>query len=167
MKTTKDFTKKLHEGIITTEMLGMAVYSMNKRAKNYRDKQASYREHRIYSKFYRGYYRDKYHNEDQCRLKKEEYYQKKEELLRIVKPVAIHILKHDKNDTEYFLFYRIGDYCFHSPISEATAAAHSDLEQTILDSLHTYGKDINDLLSCQFVDKMIALIHSGKYILTD
>lgn len=166
MKTKKIFTQNLQKGIITAEMLGMAIYSMNKRAKNCRDRQAYYRELRISSRYCHSYYYDKYHSEEQSRIKKEEYYSKKEELLSIIKPVAIHILKHNDYYTEYFLFYKIGDYSFHSPISESDAN-QSDLEKTILDSLITYGKDINDLLSCQFVDKMLSLIHTGKYILTE
>ena len=37
----KKFKKYLTEGILTTEMLAMYIYSLNKRAKNYRDRRAN------------------------------------------------------------------------------------------------------------------------------
>lgn len=43
MKTPKRFTDNLKNRVITKEMLGVALYSVNKRAKNCRDKERSYR----------------------------------------------------------------------------------------------------------------------------
>ena len=37
MKTPKEYTDNIKKGIITTSMLEAALYSVNKRAKNYRD----------------------------------------------------------------------------------------------------------------------------------
>ena len=37
MRTPKDFSENIKNGIITTEMLNECLYSVNKRAKNYRD----------------------------------------------------------------------------------------------------------------------------------
>ena len=70
MKTKKIFTQNLQKGIITTEMLGMAIYSMNKRAKNCRDRQAYYRELRISSRYCHSHYYDKYHRDEQSPIKK-------------------------------------------------------------------------------------------------
>lgn len=37
MRTPKEYTDNIKNGIITTSMLEAALYSVNKRAKNYRD----------------------------------------------------------------------------------------------------------------------------------
>ena len=86
MKTPKKYTEKLKQGIITKEMLLDCLYSSNKRAKNYRDKEREYRE------YYRNqrYAYDKYDNEGMARLKKQKYYHQKEKMLSILKPVCIH-----------------------------------------------------------------------------
>lgn len=42
MKTPAEFTKNLKEKVITEEMLEKALFSVNKRAKNYRDKKREY-----------------------------------------------------------------------------------------------------------------------------
>ena len=39
MKTPKEYTKNLKNGIITEDMIVDCLYSVNKRAKNYRDKE--------------------------------------------------------------------------------------------------------------------------------
>ena len=40
MKTPKEYTQNLKNGIITAEMLSDCIFSCNKRAKNWRDKEA-------------------------------------------------------------------------------------------------------------------------------
>jgi len=87
MKTPKQFTENLKKGIITTEMLEQVLFSINKRAKNWRDKKreykAFYREHR--------YYTDDYDNIKKCEEKEKEYYAQKEFLLKtLLTPVCIH-----------------------------------------------------------------------------
>lgn len=42
MKTPEEYTKNLKKGIITDEMLNQCLYSVNKRAKNYRDRKKGY-----------------------------------------------------------------------------------------------------------------------------
>ena len=79
MKTPKEWTKNLENGIITEEMLDAALYSVNKRAKNCRDQKREYR-HRY----------DKYHNADRYKEKEAEYYGQKEKLLSVLQPMCIH-----------------------------------------------------------------------------
>lgn len=75
MRTPKEYTENLKHGIITTEMLNDCLYSMNKRAKNYRDTK---RQSRIQK------YRESAEEKEQA------YYQKKEMLLSLIKPSCIH-----------------------------------------------------------------------------
>ena len=86
MKTNKDYKENLKNGIITKEMLIKCLYSSNKRAKNYRDKEREYRDKARYN----YYWYDKYNNIDKCESKKEEYYKQKEDMLSILKPTCIH-----------------------------------------------------------------------------
>lgn len=74
MRTPQEFTKNLNNGIITTEMLNQCLYSVNKRAKNYRDEKRQY-----YGKY-----------RDMAEGKEESFYKRKEKLLSILKPVCIH-----------------------------------------------------------------------------
>ena len=74
----------------------------------------------------------------------------------------------DKPLYHYYLFYDIGGgHTFHTPIDqkEAEEAEKTGLEIVKIDQLETEGHEILDLVSCQFVDKVIALIQSGKYVL--
>lgn len=79
MKTPKEWTQNLENGIITEEMLDAALYSVNKRAKNCRDQKRQY-SHRY----------DKYHNADRYAEKESEYYEQKEKLLSALQPMCIH-----------------------------------------------------------------------------
>ncbi len=78
MRTPIEFKKNLDEGKITLEMLGMAAYSVNKRAKNYRDAEQNY-----------WRYKPKY--SAIARERKEDFYRKKDTLLSIVDPVCFHL----------------------------------------------------------------------------
>lgn len=78
MVTPKAYKDSLAAGIVTTEMMRDALYSVNKRAKNYRDAERECRH------LYRGKYAD-----SNCR-KKEGFYQKKEKLLSFLHPACIH-----------------------------------------------------------------------------
>lgn len=63
----------------------------------------------------------------------------------------------------YYLFYDVnGTKTFHSPISE-TDVQEYDLEVIDIDRLETEGHDISDLISNQFVQKVLALIDSKNY----
>ena len=130
MKTPLEYTKNLKNHIITPQMLLDCLYSSNKRAKNWRDKEQEYRE------FYRSsrYSYDKYDNV----------------------AIAYH----------YYLFYSIGSdlaHTFHTPISEDDAKKYN-LDIVDIDTLYTEGHDIHDLISNQFVTKVVTLIESGNYM---
>ena len=54
----------------------------------------------------------------------------------------------------YFLYYEIGEYSFHSPITEKIAERNTGLEiQEIDENFKTHGSKIEGLLSMQFVKK--------------
>ena len=76
MRTPKEYTDNLKKKTITESMLLDCLYSVNKRAKNYRDKERGYRQ------YYRGnrYAYDKYGNVDRCQVMKEEYYSQKKKI---------------------------------------------------------------------------------------
>ena len=89
-KTPKEYTENIKKGIITKNMLKDCLFSVNKRAKNYRDKEREYRQYNKNMHSWNRYYYDKYDNEGQARAKKEEYYEQKEIMLSILNPVCIH-----------------------------------------------------------------------------
>jgi hypothetical protein len=63
--------------------------------------------------------------------------------------INIYVVK-----AEYYLYYEFPNHSFHHPIDEDELAEYRNLEIITLDSLKTYGHDINDLLSLQFCDKV-------------
>ena len=203
MRTPKEYTDNLKKKIITENMLLDCLYSVNKRAKNYRDKEREYRQ------YYRRnrYAYDKYGNIDRCQEMKEEYYSKKEKLLSILTPTCIHKefigfkrvriydydpkykknIKNfvwencyynyeedrevwfgdveDKNQPKYhyYLFYNVnGTRTFHSPIEEKDVFKYN-LEVIKIDQLQTEGHDITDLVSNQFVNKVLILIETDDF----
>lgn len=197
MRTPAEYTKNLKSGIVTTEMMRDALFSVNKRAKNYRDAE---RKARAYS-----YSRVDY--SASSRGKKEELYHKKEFLLSQLKPICIHrefagykrtrvfsyqkdydrlwaenalmgrivwtncymdwesclevyFFDHVENVPEYryYLYYVCGDQTFHSPIEESDVKKYAKqygLSIETINELHTEGNEVADLLSLQFVNKMI------------
>lgn len=82
MKTSKETLNNIKNKIITEEMLDSALYSVNKRAKNHRDKENEYK---IY-----GYGKYKRKNIESSRNKTEMMYQYKEVLLSVLQPSCIH-----------------------------------------------------------------------------
>lgn len=183
MKTPKEYTKNLKNGIITEDMIVDCLYSVNKRAKNYRDKARQYR----YS----------YYHGDSQREEMERYYGYKEQLLSYFTPKCIHqqsigrerervydyepeynnrkgknivwencYYDYDEDrevwfyDYEtgvkkylYFLYYVIGDYSFHTPITNPKAYDYPI--EKIDDDFTTVGKDVKELVSAQFVIKVL------------
>ena len=59
MRTPKEYLDNLQRKLITTAMLFDCIFSSNKRAKNWRDKQREYSERRMSSR----HFHDKYNNE--------------------------------------------------------------------------------------------------------
>ncbi|HFU4452005.1 TPA: hypothetical protein ACGPAN_002113, partial [Streptococcus suis] len=82
MKTPKEYTKLLKDAKLTEEIIAQCTYSVNKRAKNYRDKIKELKESR--------YNRYKYQNIEKATEKKEEYYGQKSDLLSVFSPKVIH-----------------------------------------------------------------------------
>ena len=200
MTTPKEYAHHLKDGEITEEMLSDCLFSVNKRAKNYRDKQREYRNRRINNR----YYYDKYGNERKNQQKKEEMYNKKELLLSILKPICIHkepckkrirvydyepeydlemdcdaitnigsyldylsddeVMFYDKevDSYNYYLYYELGTHSFHTPISNDDVEK-SDINVVTISELNTCGDEIKELISMQFVDKILNLIASGNY----
>ena len=205
MKTPKSYNDNLKQKIITRDMLIDCLFSVNKRAKNCRDKEQEYRDLFRYPRLIR----DKYHNVASYMEKKNGYYEKKKKLLALVQPTCIHqeetSRKRRIRDYEpeyrkfskkgkyinkgsyykyhtgefvcfvdiiepvkkYYLFYDFGFCSFHSPVVEEQLSSYTGLEVKSIDQLQTKGKEIGDLISVQFVNKVIDLIESGTYTFVD
>ena len=204
MKTPKEYTDFLKKSIITENMLDSALWSVNKRAKNWRDNK----------RVAHGYYRMQNYNN--ALDKEEEMYSRKEKLLSLLKPVCIHkefagfkktrVYDYEKNyknqflthaiheeivwvnsyldydtyaevsffdyvDTSqpeyrYYLFYETENHSYHTPISKDEIELYQNkynIKVVEIDQINTNGNDIADLISVQFVDKLIALIDTGNY----
>lgn len=100
MKTPKNYSKNLENRIITKEMLSDCLVSVNKRAKNHRDKQIEMMQYR---KSYRHFH-DKYHTESEAREKKKEYYEMKETLLSVLQPTYIHKERYEYEKVRLYEF---------------------------------------------------------------
>ena len=80
MRTPKEWSENLKKGIVTEDMLEAALFSVNKRAKNWRDKKREYKRCRYAAHDYAG----------QAEAQEKRMYEKKEALLQTVQPVCIH-----------------------------------------------------------------------------
>ena len=207
MRTPQNYTQLVNDKKITNEMIAECIYSVNKRAKNHRDRIRKYKEDR-----YNPYAARNIENaEDEM----EKYYTMKEEMLTVFEPSLIHeqyvgeekkrvfsteedydkllqeksndILRKgsyydDENSIEveffdyklgrkkylYFLFYEIGEYSFHLPISEQKAKKYTKLQIKEIDQdFKTHGANIKGLLSTQFVNKVLRLLQSGGYTIVE
>lgn len=70
MRTPCIYTKKLKEKVITKDMLLDCLFSVNKRAKNFRDKERELKEKIAEMKRWNSHYYDKYHSIDKAKEKK-------------------------------------------------------------------------------------------------
>ena len=202
MRTPKEYSEFLKKGIVTGDMLSDAIFSVNKRAKNYRDKVREYR------RASRGGFDFGYHfydNYEAAEKKRDEYYSIKERLLRFASPACIHrefqgyerkrIYDYEKayrknldkfvwencyydyeegrevwfGDIEtsakryaYYLYYFLPGHTFHSPIDKADVPKHPDLSIEDSDTLETFGEDVSELLSVQFVRKVLEKLVDGS-----
>ena len=202
MRTPSEFAKNLKSRCISMEMLDAALYSVNKRAKNWRNKKREYKHNRY----------DYYGNYEKAEINENLMYKKKEKLLSIFPPTCIHkeffgyerirvydyqrhytklltehALKGDivwinsywdyDRDNEvnffdyeiqdepiyhYYLFHEMPKHTYHTPIDESDIKKY-DLPVIEIDTIRTDGDDISDLVSVQFVDKLIALIESKDF----
>ena len=206
MRTPKKYSDLLKRKELTNAIIAECIYSVNKRAKNYRDKIKEYKNAR--------YHLHQQNNIENAEENMEKYYDMKEKLLSKYKPTMIHkqfigekkqrVYSYEKNYEKlynekrnaivwensyydygtnkeieffdyslgkkeylYFLYYEIGEYSFHSPIDEKRVK-NSQLEiKEIDEDFQTRGADIVDLLSKQFVQKVIDLLVSGEYTLLE
>lgn len=88
MKTPKEFNKNLKNNIITMDMLEVILYSVNKRAKNCRDKKQEY-----YYKGKSSCYNNPYEFKtvEKYKEQEQEYYKMKDVLIQtLLQPTAIH-----------------------------------------------------------------------------
>ena len=207
MRTPKIYNDLIKNKEITNKIIAECIYSVNKRAKNYRDKIEDYKQ--------AGFYRYKENNIENAKEQKEKYYSMKEDLLLNFSPKLIHkkydgekiqrVYSYQKNYTKlynekindiikensyydydrnkevdffdyslgekkylYFLYYEIGEYSFHTPITEERVEKNTQLEiKEIDENFQTHGADIVDLLSTQFVQKVIDLLDSGDYTIVE
>ena len=207
MRTPKRYTDLIKNKKITNQIIAECIYSVNKRAKNYRDK--------IEDSNQAGFYKYKEINNEKAKEQKERYYSMKEDLLLNFSPKLVHkqyvgekrqrVYSYQKNfaklynekinditwensyyDSDrnkeidffdyslgekkylYFLYYEIGEYSFHTPITEERAEKNTELEiKEIDENFQTHGADIVDLLSTQFVQKVIDLLDSGDYTIIE
>lgn len=88
MESPDIYQKNLSKGIITDDMLGAALFSLNKRAKNYRDqkrkaKKSLYAQAKLF-----GF--DNPDGLDESEKMEKDMYRKKETLLQVVEPICIH-----------------------------------------------------------------------------
>lgn len=211
MRTPKEFTFNLKNRTITMVMLDEALFSVNKRAKNWRDKKREYRTWKY----------DTYDNEAKAEAQEQKMYEKKEILLSVLKPNCIHqellgydkirvhsdteehyaelleyhkkngtfvytgkymdwdyheeveffdYIDHENPDYQYYLYYEMPKHSYHTPIDEDKANEYTEkygLPVIEIDKLHTSGKAVDEIMSMQFVDKVVALIESGEYQLED
>lgn len=152
MKPSKEYKENLKNNIITSDMLYDCIYSANKRAKNYRD----------LKNFYNRYYCSNLN-------KMNEYYNMKDFM---IKSLLKHKLIHRQNINTwkgkivlYFLYYEMEQGSFHCPIDENDIKSYKQLEiKRIDDDFYTEGKEIQDLISIQFVKKVIDKINEGNFI---
>ena len=207
MRTPKIYNDLIKNKEITNKIIAECIYSVNKRAKNYRDKMEDYKQ--------AGFYKYKENSIENAKEQKEKFYSMKEDLLLNFSPKLIHkqyagekrqrVYSYQKNYEKlynekrndivwensyydydrnkeveffdyslgekkylYFLYYEIGEYSFHTPITEERVEKNTQLEiKEIDENFQTHGADIVDLLSTQFVQKVIDLLDSGDYTIIE
>lgn len=202
MRTPSEFAKNLKSRCISMEMLDAALYSVNKRAKNWRNKKREYKHNRY----------DYYGNYEKAEMNENLMYKKKEKLLSIFPPTCIHkeflgyerirvydyqrhytrlltehslkgdivwansYLDYDRDEEvsffdyenpnepiyHYYLFHEMPKHTYHTPIDESDIKRY-DLPVIEINTIRTDGDDISDLVSVQFVDKLIELIESKDF----
>ncbi|MCR5684835.1 MAG: hypothetical protein K6G81_05360 [Lachnospiraceae bacterium] len=128
MKTPTEYTRLIKQGVITTKMLSDCLYSVNKRAKNWRDQEQKYRNIRHFNR----YFYDKYDYEGKNREKKEEYYKIKDEILSVISPTCIHhepiykLIQYDEYDPMFEEVMQSKDY------AESGEYYDRDLNETVM-----------------------------------
>ena len=75
----------------------------------------------------------------------------------------VDILDKESPKIRYYKYYKTTNYSFHSPIDVKDLKEFPDKEIVEIDTLETEGKQINSLISVQFVKKVIDLIKNKDY----
>lgn len=199
MRTPKEYVENLKNGIITEDMFSDCVFSVNKRAKNYRDNA------RVQRREY-GWRAETGHND----AEKDKYYREKDFFLSFLEPVCIHkepagYLRvriydyepeykknrkyfvwencyfdrdrgrevwfgdiEDRSNPQYrwYLYYVLGTHSFHHPIDGQDVKNYPDHKICLIDALDTHGMETCNLLSTQFVNKVMIALCEGRCILS-
>lgn len=155
MRTPKEYTTNLEQGIVTERMLCDVLFSYNKRAKNWRDKKRQYK-HSYAANSYK-WFNTALENE-------QKYYAYKSQMLNLLTPLCIHeeVFENDyETIIQYYLLYTVGDHSFHQPIQKEDIAQYPDLQVTKIEQLMTKGLSADRLLSCQFADSVREALLNG------
>ena len=158
MKTPNEYMRNIKNRIITDDMLEGCLYSVNKRAKNCRDKVREYKHILMQSNYHALYMGN---NIEKYEQKREAYYAKKDRILSILEPTCIHIERYyDDYDDDPI-------ECPHgAKLKKWVAKKYPNLPIVeIEEPIITFGDDPTALLSCNFVNKVLSLIDSGNYVL--
>lgn len=163
----KIWVKEVNDGIITEEVLSAALYSVNKRAKNYRDTK------RKYSRTW-NYTATTKVNIKNCEAQIEKYYHMKDVMLTVLTPVKVHEQELNNGEIETLLVYRTAYGCYHKPVgaedipnirfkTTRTGGVGKFTPAVKRVRLSTKGCDPKDTVSAQFATKVYELVCSGQY----
>lgn len=141
MKTPKKYSDLVNQNKITEEILGEVIYSINKRAKNWRNQKRKYK----------NYLLDQYDSYDNAVDNEKKYYKMKSDMLE---KFMYKLLRYKLDDSLYYLYYKIGGYTFHQPIEKSELENFKDLDVDVLEDFETFGRDATELLSVQFCKKV-------------
>lgn len=162
MKANTEWYFLLEQKIINDEMLHSCIYSVSKRAKNCRDKRDFYARKKNYAAAI-NYAEAEY-----------EYYDVKEYFLTsLLTPVDIDIYYLDNGKIEFRPIYRTAYSTYHGRNSNRTKEDFLNGIRRALrngtykfNTYYSCGKDINELVSMQFVSKVFDLVKSGDFTYT-
>jgi hypothetical protein len=162
MKTPDYFIEKVNCNIITAEMIAAIIYSLNKRAKNWREKNPEkYREAKKIRTL--SLIEGKTFSKEQLKTYEvlDLYWKKDMLLLKLFEPTCIHII----NGIEYLL-YEVHNSDFHLP-GYIFELFHSksipQLRVKKLESFETHGEDPSHLVSLNFCNEVVRIIQEGNY----
>ena len=115
MKTPKKYSDLVNQNKITEEILGEVIYSINKRAKNWRNQKRKYK----------NYLLDQYDSYDNAVDNEKKYYKMKSDMLE---KFMYKLVRYKLDDSLYYLYYKIGGYTFHQPIEKSELENFKDLD---------------------------------------
>lgn len=162
MKTPDNYSVLIKKGILTTEIAADVIYSLNKRAKNWRDKNPE-----KYMKVRRMRMEGRSMTEIPYNSAKSfDYYRDKDFLiLTLFQPRKIHII-----DGVEYLYYSVHRSVFHLPVYVFRSYGRrlpAGLAKEEGKSYTTPGENPARLLSLQFCRSVIELVKNNQFILID